>query len=416
MDDGDFRAIYKEVEKQEVFSDHEHHHPDGFFQQGMTLEKLIGNSYIFWIAGMEIGDLNRNRQALIDSVSHNTYFLWFERGLKKAHRSDVDLTADSWAQWSGRIQEAYARDPDLHLKILQENRYRHFVLDTYWDPGGDNGHPGFFLPTFRIDKLMYGHHPQAYAPECGPVFDEAQRNIYPWKHYRFAGRNLDDYVEMARERVKDLYLSGKIVALKCTIAYNRSIDFSPDDRSIAEQAFGRHPGEISAGQLTCFGNYLFHRMCEVAQQHDIPFQIHTGLARLSGSDPMLLEPVLARYPKVRFILFHSGYPWTSQAAALSHNYPNAFPSLTWTPLISTHVAVDVLNEFLDVAPSVNTITWGSDSWTSEESVGAQLAWKYVVARALSQRYRDGFLKGRDVGGLIRKLMFDNGCNVYLKSK
>jgi predicted TIM-barrel fold metal-dependent hydrolase len=170
---------------------------------------------------------------------------------------------------------------------------------------------------------------------------------------------------------------------------------------------------LSAEQKGLFGNYIFNRCCELAAELDLPFQIHTGLAQLAGSQPLRLEPILARYPRTRFVLFHSGYPWVHEVAGLAHNYSNVLPSLTWTPIISTSAAIRALHEYLDVAHSVNTITWGSDCHVAEESIGALLAWQFVVAKVLTERLADGRLTVKQAEELARKLMVENGRRVYL---
>ena len=193
---------------------------------------------------------------------------------------------------------------------------------------------------------------------------------------------------------------------------HRPISFLPDDREAAERAFGKSPEKITREEKILFGNYIFNRFCELAEQMDVPFQVHTGLAQLSGSNPMNLEPIIARYPKTRFVLFHSGFPWIHEAAGLAHNYPNVLPSLTWTATICTSAAVRALQDFIDVAPSVHTIAWGSDCWTAEESVGALLAWQHVAARAIGERLDHGLLRAAEAESLARKLMFENGRGIY----
>ncbi len=408
----DFKHVYNVVNSFTVFSDHEHHHPDGFFADGVDVAKLIRNSYVFWMVGN--GGMERvmaDRAAFLDSVKYNSYFRWLEKGMQKVHQTDLPLTAATWADYDTLIATAH-RDRDFHWKTLLRHGYERVIVDAYWDPGSDDNHPEIFSSTFRVDKLSYGHHPDAVAVESGPLHDPSL--LYPWKHYRFTGSSLDEYVDMLRQAIVERYTSGKIVSLKTAIAYNRDINFYPDSREAALAAWNKAPADITAEELRCFGNYIFHRCFEVAEKHDIPVQIHTGLADLRGSNPLLVEPLLRQYPTVRFVIFHSGYPWSSEAAALSHNFRNAFPSLTWTPLISTSAAVRILDEYIDVAPSINTITWGSDSWMPEESVGAQLAWKHVVATVLCRRLCDGLITAADVGVLAAKLMHGNGRYVYLE--
>lgn len=407
----DFARIYETVDSFPVFSDHEHHHPDGFFHDGMNLQKLIDNSYLYWMTGPENARGMPDRKVFFDRLRFNSYFVWLERGIQKLHGFAKPFAADTWDELDARIKIAYL-DGDFHWKSLARAGYEAIVLDAYWRPGSDDGHPGLFKPTFRIDKFPYGFHRDSASVKETPIYDAEP--FYPWKEYGFSGGTLADYVELMQATIEKSYLSGKIVSLKTALAYLRNIDFYPADESLAAKAFGKAPDAIGGEEFIHFGNYIVHRCLDVAARHDIPVQIHTGLADVRGSNPMLVEPLLRQYPNVRFILFHSGYPWSGEAAALSHNFPNAFPNMTWTPIISTSAAVRILDEFIDIAPSVNSITWGGDSWTPEESVGAMLAWKHVVATVLTRRYRDRLLRAADVDLLARKLMYANGRNVYLE--
>jgi len=65
---------------------------------------------------------------------------------------------------------------------------------------------------------------------------------------------------------------------------------------------------------------------------DLPVQIHTGLAKLQGSDPLLLDNVISGYPDVRFVLFHGGFPWIYNTVTLAHNYANVIIDFNWLPL------------------------------------------------------------------------------------
>ena len=397
----EFEAIYEYVSTLPVFSDHEHHQTDDFFAEGVTLDRLVNNSYVAW-TGYTCDGSDRARAALLENVRYNSYFAWFERGLRKVHGLDCELTADNWREISDMVASRYAADADFHWWALLENGYERLILDTYWDPGSDDGHPEAFTPTFRIDKLMSGHHAEAIAPDDFPV----------WERYGFDGSDLDEFVEMMRATIKARHQQGKVAAFKCAEAYNRDIDFLPDEKAAAKEAFGKHPSEISREQLRAFSNYIFNRACDLAGELDVPFQVHTGLAMLSGSRPMNFEPILIKYPNVRFVLFHSGYPWTDEAAGLAHNHANALPSLTWTATICTSAAVRALGDFIDVAASCNCITWGSYCWTAEESIGAMMAWRFVVAKTLSERLADGRLTASRAEALARKLMYENGRSVY----
>ncbi len=61
---------------------------------------------------------------------------------------------------------------------------------------------------------------------------------------------------------------------------------------------------------------------------------------------------------------------------------------------------------LDLTP------WGSDTWTSEEAIGALLAWQYVVATVLSEKVDSGYFDMAEAEALVHKLMYRNAARLY----
>lgn len=75
---------------------------------------------------------------------------------------------------------------------------------------------------------------------------------------------------------------------------------------------------------------------------------------------------------------------------LLHSSSNVYADLCWLPLISTSAAKRFLREALEIGGS-NRILWGCDTWTSEESYGAVLAFRRVVSEVLSEMCQEGYL-------------------------
>ena len=47
------------------------------------------------------------------------------------------------------------QNPDFYMDVLKNKyKYQTVVVDTYWNPGSDNGRPELFTPAFRLD-LFY---------------------------------------------------------------------------------------------------------------------------------------------------------------------------------------------------------------------------------------------------------------------
>jgi predicted TIM-barrel fold metal-dependent hydrolase len=157
---------------------------------------------------------------------------------------------------------------------------------------------------------------------------------------------------------------------------------------------------------------MLNWFCRLAVRLEVPFQVHTGLAQLSGSRPLLFEPTIMRHPDVHFVLFHAGFPWYGEIAGLAHNHANISLDMVWAPLISATAAVAALHQFLEVARSSDRIAWGSDTWTSEEAIGALLAWQHVVATVLSEKVDSGYFDMAEAEALVHKLMYRNAARLY----
>lgn len=78
----------------------------------------------------------------------------------------------------------------------------------------------------------------------------------------------------------------------------------------------------------------------LAEEFDIPVAIHTGLAppgisydeccrklRTHFANPLTVEEVLNRHPKLRLYLMHAGYPYKQETIALMMQYPNIYADL-----------------------------------------------------------------------------------------
>ena len=141
-------------------------------------------------------------------------------------------------------------------------------------------------------------------------------------------------------------------------------------------------------------------------------QFHTGLARLSGSNPLLIEPLLRAYPDVIFDVFHGGYPWVHEAGALAHNYPNVRLNLTWLPQLSSELTAAVIKEYLQVVPQLDRISWGGDCRTVEESYGALLGLKHALARSISELVVDGYFDLQTGIDAALNILYGAGASIY----
>jgi hypothetical protein len=395
-----YHALYDLLETLPVVSSHEHHATDDF-QASLTLDGVLEKSYISWLE-VPRGSDAASRADFLAQCRHNNFFVWMEKGIQRIYGLDGKITPDNWEDVSQRVSARHA-DPDAHIRILTDiGRYRRAVQDTYWEYGSDVGHPELFSPTMRTDMFVRCFHPD--------VRDHDDNN--PFVHYPGApAHNFDDYLDYLRSLFTGWREQGA-VALKSASAYERSLAYDEADRATAAAVFGRRPAIVSPAERDAYESTMFDFFCRLAATFGVPFQVHTGMGQLSGSNPLAFEPTIVRHPDVHFVLFHAGYPWCSEAAGLAHSHNNISLDMVWAPIISTSAAVAALHEFIEVARSSDRIAWGSDTWTSEEAIGALLAWQHVVATVLSQKVEAGYFDMAEAEALAQKLMFRNAARIY----
>ncbi len=138
---------------------------------------------------------------------------------------------------------------------------------------------------------------------------------------------------------------------------------------------------------------------------------------MQGSNPMLLLDLIDGNPKTKFALFHGGYPWVSETAAIVMRHRNVWIDSCWLPTISATMARRAFHEWLDVAPS-NRILWGADCNHAEGIYGATEMTRRVLAEVLAERVERGDLTEGDARRIGKQVMRDNALSLFtgLKSR
>ena len=127
---------------------------------------------------------------------------------------------------------------------------------------------------------------------------------------------------------------------------------------------------------------------------------------------MQLLPAIQCHPNTKFVLFHCGYPWTDDVLGLAHQYPTQiYPDLCWLPLISPAKAETFISEIVDIVRA-DALCWGCDTWTSEESYGALLAARHVLAKVFSAKIEEGRLSYSDACDYLKGVLHDNAAELY----
>lgn len=268
-----FDELMAYMENKPVISTHSHHREDHTFED-FDLDKVLEDSYIEW-SGERFDKTYEARENYLEKVRFKSYFVWLQKSIQHIYGFNEAITADNWDVISEKIRGAYKNR--CHNIELLKNRchYEKVVLDTYWDPGNDNGHPELFTPAFRINVFLFGYSKEAR--------DHNGNN--PLKLYDTDINDMDEYIAFIRSSIAHKKDKG-CVALKSALAYDRSLDFTEVSKDRAQKAFGRTGYIVTVEDIKAFQDYVFFEICKIAAEMDMPFQNHTGLGILKKTNAM----------------------------------------------------------------------------------------------------------------------------------
>jgi uncharacterized protein len=100
-------------------------------------------------------------------------------------------------------------------------------------------------------------------------------------------------------------------------------------------------GEVTAVYAgATLGDPRYEPYLALAEQLDVPVALHTGVGppeisydpccpgfRIALANPLLLEDVLNRHPKLRLSLMHAGWPFLRETMAILFEYPQVYADL-----------------------------------------------------------------------------------------
>lgn len=301
------------------------------------------------------------------------------------------------------------RRPGLYRWVLKErSRIAVSILDS--NPAAD---PEFFVSVVRFDDFL------------APTGLEGLRALERRSGVSIHG--LGD-LELALETQFQNEREKGIVGLKSGLAYVRPLDYRKPDRPDAERAVHRllagdpeyrwwGDRTLSPAAMRPLCDHMMHRLLRLAEESDLPFQIHTGIQEGNGndirnSDPKLLIPLFQEYPRVKFDIFHSGYPFLSDLTVMAKNFPNVFIDMCWMHIVSPAAARRALAEYLDAVPANKILGFGGDYCFVEGVYGHQKIARRNVATVLAEKVCDGHCTLAEAEEMAVRLLQRNPIELF----
>jgi predicted TIM-barrel fold metal-dependent hydrolase len=384
--------------------------------RGMNLAGLWRNSYYTWNhpltpwqPGMKFDDWWAKAKHDFANARAASFYRYQLPTFKDLYGVDFDRITDAEArELNDRIYRNYLEKRWLYEVITERANIELMFNDPYWARFDFRTDYPFGVLVLNVTTLVEGFHPSEFKIKTDDPYDFA-------KQKGLKVDSLDDYLLVLDQLFQKAKEKGA-VCLKTTLAYQRTLRFENVSKEHATQAFGRSRKELTETQVRDFEDFIMWRLVELSAKHSLPFQIHTGDARIQGSNPMLLVDLIEANPKTKFILFHGGFPWIGETGVIVLRHgSHVWIDSCWLPTLSYSTAKRAFHEWLEMMPS-NKIMWGADCNHAEGIYGATEFTRRCLAEVLAEKVERGDLLEEHALRIGKQILRDNALELFPQLK
>jgi hypothetical protein len=406
--------IAEYVRELPLYDVHEHHMPETLHDSEVGLLKLFEQGYAGWTQARpyplspedEPFSLPPDRQCTWDDIAvyldgsgSNSFVTSLVAALSDLYDLGSEgITRETWEGLDAEIRRRHATSTWVgevvaraRIERIVTDPFSNVLLDARAALGPD------YRSVARVNCFAFGWHPEAHDHNGNSAHAIAAA----------LGAELDtfdDYVAFL-EHFVDTLGDRHQLALKSALAYDRDLRFDPPDPALARRAFGKR--EPTPEEKKAFGDFAIDRLCFLAGERDVPFQMHLGSAIIRGSHPMYAAGLVERHPGTRFLLMHLAYPWSRDLLGMAFVYRNIWIDLTWAFLLSPSHFKLALHEAVEVLADESRMMLGGDCWHVEESYGALALARRLIGEVLAERVQAGYLDEEGAQRLARRILHGN---------
>jgi len=314
---------------------------------------------------------------------------------------EAELTAAALPRLEAAI--ANATRPGLYRRVLRERgRFRYAILDDFWHGDPVRPDPEFFLLARKLDWFCSA----ARASDIRRMEEVTGVAIHSAR----------DLCSAATRRLEQS-LSAGLVALKTTLSYSRPLHFENPSPEEAQADFDLLMRQDQPRPPHRLSDFVFHHVLQFAESRRLPVQVHTGLQAgnansLEASRPTLLNNLFLRYPRLRFDLFHLGWPWVEESAALAKMFPNVWIDFCWAHVVSPPAARAALHLLLETVPANKILGFGGDYRYVELSYAHSVMARRNIAQVLAEKVQAGLCTEPQAVELARRLLSENAAALF----
>jgi len=379
--------------------------------RGMTLHSLWAGSYYRWInplspwpQGATFDAWWAKAKGDFADARATSFYRYLLPAFQDLYGVDFETMSDDEARkLNDRIFANYQSDKWLEHVITERANIELMLIDPYWARFKFERPYRFGALVLNVNTMVAGYHESSFASQLDS----------PYHFARESGREiktLDDYLATL-DAIFAKAVASDAVGLKTTLAYQRTLQFDNVPRERAEKAFGRPKAELSPTEIQDFEDFIMWRLCELSAKHNLPFQIHTGQARIQGSNPMLLVDMIAANPQTKFVLFHGGFPWVGETGVIAMRHKNVWVDSVWLPQLSYTMGKRAYQEWLEMMPS-DRIMWGADTLQAEGIYAATVWTRQCLSEALAEKVDRGELREEQAVHIGRQILRENALKLF----
>ena len=258
-----------------------------------------------------------------------------------------------------------------------------------------------------IDVHIHGFDEQSYkviegSPKSYAAFKQEMQRVFKKYNIVFAIKSGGLFDMDMEEIMLNGYESNNYPVFD-------TIQFKELIREKKIQVWGEFMPMFNGMTLADKGFEPYLRICE---REGIPIALHTGRGptniqsrypeyRLALGDPILIEPVLIKFPRLKIYLMHAGIPFYENTLALMDSYPQVYAGLGWVLYsyrsITQHQTEDFLRKVKQYG-MVDRVMFGSDC----------MYWPDEVENSIKKLDSFEFLDEQDK----RKIFFENAVRFF----
>ncbi|WP_242118460.1 amidohydrolase family protein [Aestuariivivens sediminicola] len=258
-----------------------------------------------------------------------------------------------------------------------------------------------------IDVHLHGYSERTYrplpgAPESYEAFKSEMEATFKKFNIVYAVKSGGTYDDNLEAIMLQGYESNNYPKMD-TLEFKKQID---EDKI---QVWGEFLPMFNGLTITDPGFAPYLKICE---REEVPIALHTGRGppniykrytkfRLQLGDPLLIDEVLIKYPKLKIYLMHAGIPFHENTLAVMDQYPQVYCDLGAVLWVDQGATPIYVKEFLKKAKAygfIDRIMYGSDA----------MYWPHHIEKSIQRLNSFEFLDEDDK----RKIFYENAVEFF----